>query len=187
MTHYFAILDGSSEVWGVRVPDLPGVHGAGETPEAAILDAASAAREWAAHAASRDTALPAPSSLADALASGEIRPREAVVLIPLVEYEHPGDAAEDAADVRAYDKAKRRLASGEDELIPGEVVNRLLAGENKVRVWREHRGMTVKALAEASGLAPAHLSQVENAAHEETMRTLKKIAAALRVDIDDLL
>ncbi len=36
MTHYVGILDGSGTVWGVRVPDLPGCHGGGETPEAAI-------------------------------------------------------------------------------------------------------------------------------------------------------
>ena len=36
VTQYVGILDGSGTVWGVRVPDLPGCHGGGETPEAAI-------------------------------------------------------------------------------------------------------------------------------------------------------
>ena len=49
MTAYIGILDGKAKAWGVRIPDLPGCYGAGATAEAAIADAASAAREWIAH------------------------------------------------------------------------------------------------------------------------------------------
>jgi len=45
-----------------------------------------------------------------------------MAVIPLAEYERLVEAAEDSADVRAYDEAKRRLAAGEDELIPAEFV-----------------------------------------------------------------
>ena len=47
MTHYGGILDGSEDVWGIRIPDLPGCHGGGATPDAAISDVVSAARDWA--------------------------------------------------------------------------------------------------------------------------------------------
>jgi DNA-binding XRE family transcriptional regulator len=96
-----------------------------------------------------------------------------------------GSNAQDAADVRAYDEAKRRLATGEDELIPAEFINRMIDGENKVRVWREYRGLTIKALAEAAGLTPAYLSQIETGAQEGTVDTYKKIAAALWVKVDN--
>lgn len=43
---YFGILDGLNDVWGVRIPDLPGCHGGGNTPDAAMSDAMSAAAEW---------------------------------------------------------------------------------------------------------------------------------------------
>jgi DNA-binding XRE family transcriptional regulator len=109
-----------------------------------------------------------------------------MAVIPLAEYERLVGAAEDAADVRAYDEAKRRLAAGEDELIPAEFVNRMIDGENKVRVWREHRGLTIKALAEAAGLTPAYLSQIETGVREGTVETYKKIAIALRVRIDNI-
>jgi DNA-binding XRE family transcriptional regulator len=109
-----------------------------------------------------------------------------MAVIPLAEYERLVEAAEDLADVRAYDEAKRRLATGEDELIPAEFVNRMIDGENKVRVWREYRGLTVKALAEAAGLAPAYLSQIETGVREGTVDTYKKIAAALRIKVDDI-
>ncbi len=109
-----------------------------------------------------------------------------MAVIPLTEYERLVEAAEDAADVHAYDQAKRRLAAGEDELIPAEFVNRMIDGENKVRVWREYRSLTIKALAEAAGLTPAYLSQIETGVREGTVETYKKIAAALRVKIDNI-
>jgi DNA-binding XRE family transcriptional regulator len=109
-----------------------------------------------------------------------------MVILPLAEYERLVDAAEDLSDVRAYDRAKQRLATGEDELIPAEFVDRMLDGENKLRVWREYRGLTVKALAEATGLAAPYISQIETGVREGTIETFKKIAAALRVDIDDI-
>ncbi len=109
-----------------------------------------------------------------------------MVLIPFEEYERLIEAAEDAADARAIDEIKRRLATGEEELIPSEMVDRMIEGENKLRVWREHRGMSAKELAEATGLAAAYISQLETGKREGTIETFKKIAAVLRVDIDDL-
>lgn len=42
MAFLVGILDGSKDVWGVRVPDVPGCNGGGATPEEAIRDAISA-------------------------------------------------------------------------------------------------------------------------------------------------
>lgn len=109
-----------------------------------------------------------------------------MAVIPLDDYERLVEAAEDAADVRAYDEFKAKLARGEEELIPAELVNRIIDGENKVRVWREYRGMTTKDLASAAKIAAAYLSQIETGARDGTVETYKKLAAALRVDIDDL-
>jgi len=63
---------------------------------------------------------------------------------------------------------------------------RILNGENRIRLWREYRDITIKALAETSGLAAAYLSQIETGKREGTIETFKKIAVALRVDIDDI-
>jgi predicted RNase H-like HicB family nuclease len=52
MMYYVGIVEGADDAWGVRIPDCPGCHGAGATPEAAISDAISALREWAAQMAS---------------------------------------------------------------------------------------------------------------------------------------
>ncbi|HEY2539266.1 MAG TPA: helix-turn-helix transcriptional regulator [Stellaceae bacterium] len=70
--------------------------------------------------------------------------------------------------------------------MPHQVVTRLLAGENPVRVWREHRGHSLRQLAERAGIGTGYLSQIENRERKGTVETLKKIAAALDVDLDDL-
>jgi DNA-binding Xre family transcriptional regulator len=112
---------------------------------------------------------------------------ERMVLLAEKDYEALLSAAEDAADIEAVREFRRRMAAGEEELVPSEVVDRLLAGDNPIRVWREHRGLSAKALAEESGIAPAFLSQIETGKREGAVETLKKIAAALRVKVDDLI
>jgi predicted RNase H-like HicB family nuclease len=44
MANYVGILEGDGDVWSIRIPDLPGCHGGGASPEAAIADTVSAAR-----------------------------------------------------------------------------------------------------------------------------------------------
>ena len=89
-------------------------------------------------------------------------------------------------DVKAYDEAKRRLAAGEDELVPAEIVDRLLSGENPVRVWREHRGLKAQTLAERSRISAAYLSQIEGGQRDGSFETMRRIAEALQVSLDDL-
>jgi len=111
---------------------------------------------------------------------------EEMVVLPAADYARLMDALEMAEDVAAYDEFHRKLAAGEEELIPAEMVDRILAGENRVRVWREHRGMSVKALAEAAGVTPAYLSQVETGKRDGTVETYRKLATVLRVTLDEL-
>jgi predicted RNase H-like HicB family nuclease len=86
MTHFVGILDGAGDAWGVRVPDLPGCHGGGATPEEAIIDATSAVREWAETRNAKSAALPVARTVADLLELGEIdiSEGESAVMIPLV-------------------------------------------------------------------------------------------------------
>ena len=72
MTHYVGVLDGSGAVWGVRIPDMPGCVGGGDTPDAAIASVVEALRDVAAHRREGGFALPAPATLTDIVASGEI-------------------------------------------------------------------------------------------------------------------
>jgi DNA-binding XRE family transcriptional regulator len=109
-----------------------------------------------------------------------------MAVIPLTEYERLVEAAEDLADVRAYDEVTRRLASGEEELVPAELVNRILDGENTLRVWREYRGLTVKQLAERAGVSAPFVSQIETGQREGSVDTMRKLAEVLKISLDDL-
>ena len=111
---------------------------------------------------------------------------ERLAVIPLSEYEHLVASAEELEDTRAYDDAKRRLAAGDDELIPADFANRLLDGESPVRVYREWRGLTAKTVADAANISAAYLSQIETGQREGTLSTMKAIAEALKVGLDDL-
>ena len=85
-------------------------------------------------------------------------------------------------DIQAYDKAM----AIDDELIPSEVVDRLVSGENKIKVWREYRNMTQAELAEHCAIAQATIAQMERGHRKGSVAMLKKIAAALKLDLDDL-
>jgi DNA-binding XRE family transcriptional regulator len=87
---------------------------------------------------------------------------------------------EDAAATAAFNAAR------DQERVPIELIDRLLAGENPVKVWREHRGLSQRALAEQTGLNFAYLSQIETGARKGPVKTMKKLAEALGLDLDDL-
>jgi len=109
-----------------------------------------------------------------------------MVVLSRSDYDSLREAAEDAADIAAAIRAESRLAAGEDELIPWEMSKRLSAGESPVRVWREHRKLTVSALAQEAGLSQSYLSEIEAGKRDGTIRTIAAIARALRIDLDDL-
>ena len=111
---------------------------------------------------------------------------ERLIVLAEADYKRLVEAAEDAADIAAVEIFRRKLAAGEEELVPAEIVNRILNGENRIRVWREHRGLTSDALAGEAGIAQGFLSQIETGRREGTVETLRKIADALSLTIDDL-
>jgi DNA-binding XRE family transcriptional regulator len=107
-------------------------------------------------------------------------------ILPMDRLKKLMDDAAMLADVKAYDAAKARLERGEDELIPLEMTERRLAGERAVKIWREHRGMTQEALAKAAGVSRPMIAAIEAGHKRGGVATLKKLAAALRIDLDDL-
>jgi DNA-binding XRE family transcriptional regulator len=109
-----------------------------------------------------------------------------LVVMPESEFRALVEAAADAEDTAVVERFRERLARGEEELVPADIANRLLAGENPVRVWREHRGMTARALAEAADIAAPYLSQIESGHREGSFDTMRKLAAALKISLDDL-
>ncbi len=103
-------------------------------------------------------------------------------VIPWEDYERLRDAAEMDDDVRLYDEALAR----DEERFPLELVDRLLADENPIRVFREYRDMTQRELAQKVGVNPAYLSQIETGRRGGSSKVLRSIANALGVDLDDI-
>lgn len=108
---------------------------------------------------------------------------ETLVVLPLAEYE----ALIDAADIAAAEKVRSDIEAGRDELIPEAMVERMLAGESLVKLWREHRNLTAAQLAAAAGISAGYLSELESGKKTGSLETLRRIADALALNIDDLL
>jgi DNA-binding XRE family transcriptional regulator len=97
-------------------------------------------------------------------------------------------AYEDAADALALAEVRAREAAGDADYVPVELAERIfVAGEHPVRVWREHRGLTLGALAREAGIAQSYVSEIEHGRKGGSVRSLAALARVLRVDIEDLL
>ena len=104
-------------------------------------------------------------------------------VLPIAEYEQLLDIAEMASDISSYDAAKL----SQEERIPGELVGRLINGENKLKVWREYRGYTQSELAAQASVSQPTIAQLETGSRHGSNTVLKKLAGALNLDLDDLL
>ncbi|MGI8705838.1 MAG: helix-turn-helix domain-containing protein [Sphingomicrobium sp.] len=110
----------------------------------------------------------------------------AMAVIPADEYEALSGSAEDRDDLLAAEAAERRRSAGE-EYIPVAVVDRLLDGENPLRVWREYRNLKLKQLAAMVGCGTSNLSELERGRKDGSIALWRKLAAVLDVSLDDLL
>lgn len=108
-----------------------------------------------------------------------------LAIMPINDYEHLVAEAEGHAEIRAAIAAEMRRDAGE-EYLPAAMVDRLLAGEAPLRVWREYRGMTLEELSKASGLSVGYISQLERGIRQGPRATFGKLAKALNVDAGDL-
>ena len=109
-----------------------------------------------------------------------------MVILPRAEYDRLVAEQDMARDLAIYDRFYERLARGEEELIPSEIVDRLLDGENKVKVWRGHRGLSARELAEKTGLSASYISEIESGRKEGSISAMKKIAEALGLNLDEV-
>ena len=82
--------------------------------------------------------------------------------------------------------AAAALTAGREERIPAEFAERIIDGENPLRVYREFRGLTQLALAEKSGVGRSYIADIERGTRDGTVSAYRKLADALGVLIDDL-
>jgi ribosome-binding protein aMBF1 (putative translation factor) len=108
------------------------------------------------------------------------------VLLRRADYEALVREAENAGDAVQIRAAEARVAAGRDEYVPIELTRRLIAGAVPVRVWREHRGLSARALAARAGISAAYLSQIETGKKPGSFDAMARLARALGVDMEDL-
>jgi DNA-binding XRE family transcriptional regulator len=73
-----------------------------------------------------------------------------------------------------------------DQLFPDNVIDQIKAGKNRIRVFRQYRGMTQKALAEAVHIARPYLTEIETGKKKGAVTTLKAIAKVLGLELQDI-
>jgi DNA-binding XRE family transcriptional regulator len=112
------------------------------------------------------------------------RPEWAV--IPYAEYQRMVARLEELQDVADAEAALAAIDRGDEELIPGEIVDRLHGGENRLKIWREYRGLTQAALAGAADVSQGMITMIETGRRGGSVAVLKRLAGALRLEVDDL-
>ncbi|MCF3935025.1 helix-turn-helix transcriptional regulator [Acuticoccus sp. M5D2P5] len=109
------------------------------------------------------------------------------VTIPREEYERLLAIAEDAKDIADADRIVAAVSSGDEETIPAEYVNRMVDGESPLRVFRDLRGFTQAHLAELSGVNRVMIANIEAGKRSGSIETMKRLATALSLTVDDLI
>jgi antitoxin component HigA of HigAB toxin-antitoxin module len=99
-------------------------------------------------------------------------------VVPADIWERVKAAVEDAEDAAAYAEA---VAADDGVRYPAAVALAIADGTHPVKAWREHRRLTLQALADAAGVSKPYVSQIEGGKRAGTAATLRKLAAALGV------
>lgn len=106
-----------------------------------------------------------------------------LIVLPRQEYEAlvlaAEEAAEDAADVAAYDRAM--ADPSESEPLPVEVSQFVMKGNGLVKSLRLWRGQSQAVTASRAGISQGFLSDLENRRRKRTAEVGRKLAKALEV------
>jgi len=105
-----------------------------------------------------------------------------MITIPQEVYDRLLADSEMLADLAAYDAAKSEGGEG----MPLEVFQRIINGDNPVRVIREWRGLAQAELARKAGIHRVQVHDIETGKSRGSVDTLKAIAVALDVALDDV-
>jgi DNA-binding XRE family transcriptional regulator len=97
------------------------------------------------------------------------------------------DDYEDLIDIVKCHEFQRKLAAGEEEFFPSELLDKILDNrENPVKVYREYRQKTIEEACAATGISKDYWKKIEKGVAVGSVGTLKKIARFLNVDMEML-
>jgi DNA-binding XRE family transcriptional regulator len=112
---------------------------------------------------------------------------DGIVIVPEADYDRMIEELEDLRDSLITRQVLGEIESGEEEMLTSAETDELLAAKTPLAFWRRKRELTQAALADAAGISQAFLSEIESGHKPGTAATLKKIADALRITVDDLI
>lgn len=116
---------------------------------------------------------------------------EDTVTISRDDWEKLQQALEDAedrtavAERRAHERMIGKDAARRDYLTASEAL-RLLNGESPVKVWREKRALSQRALAATAGISPSYLAEIETNRKSGSDGAYRKLGAVLRLPPEQL-
>lgn len=105
------------------------------------------------------------------------------VTITREEHERLIQAEQDLFDLQTLNKARDTFEEG----LPHEFMVRLVEGDAPLAVYRKWRGLSQAALSRKSGVNRVQIVDIESGRKQGSVETLKKLADALDVMVDDLL
>lgn len=108
-----------------------------------------------------------------------------IAMLPFEDYQKLIDVAEEKADEQAAEDAATRRDAGE-EYLPVELADRIMDGENPLRVWRTYRGLTQGQLGQEVSRQAAFISKLESGEAEGGVGLWARLADALGVTIEDI-
>ncbi len=108
-------------------------------------------------------------------------------MIPMDEYEDMMDDLQDMQEIGEILEIHRQMKTGEMPTYSGEFIHKMLSGVNKVKLHREHKGLTQQELADKIGKSVAMIRKIENGESEASVSTMKAIANVLDTDVDSLI
>ena len=101
------------------------------------------------------------------------------VIIPESEYQRMLEITEERIDIA---NIREHI---NDETFPSEIVEDIVMhGVSPIKVFRQHRKMTITALAKKVGVSQSYISDIENNKKDGSINVIKRIAPVLDVDID---
>ena len=105
---------------------------------------------------------------------------EDTVVLSRSEYESLVNRNTDLEDILAARNAD------DGSRIPHEIAVAIIRGENPVSAFRAHRGITLRDLAQETGISASYLSEIERGRKAGSVAALARIARAFGTTIDSL-
>jgi len=105
------------------------------------------------------------------------------VVLPFAEYESLLEQLEDQEDLASV----KAFQEQDQATLPFDLLQSIVKGENAIRAFRIFRKFSQAQLAKKAGVSRQYLHQIENQLRQGSVKTLQKIAVALKIDVQLLL